>query len=454
MAEQKIDDTKIAAARRGARPFAGPTGAATSPRPFSRPAAPAARPANGPFAPPSARRPALGAIAPPLRPAETLVAVEAASAAEQPAVAHPVIVASTATSGEAHAEGITSALEAAIVEVAPSRRPVTSEMVALDAFDAFEAAWNGVDATDSRPLTDSQPLETLTPSAIDDASLGDGGGEGDYVWTHDMAVPDAPALAEHMPDVQNRDGDGGWPTAEIGMPVWLADDSHSASNVAAALDADVDWSDAPGIPSADDVIASSAPTILSLGDATETTAETPQPRVTPSAVSEPVTNGEPAPMTPFTTAVVETESWPDPLLAEYAPYVSVSRETPAYLAVMPPTPTLPAPGGRIDIVRADAETETTAGSDLSLLPYEPVAELSMASELLQVAQPPAVQRAEPVAELDRRVAAGMRISATLDRLAERVRGGEIDVSSVAPDATDAAVLASVLAALLGGSSSR
>ena len=78
----------------------------------------------------------------------------------------------------------------------------------------------------------------------------------------------------------------------------------------------------------------------------------------------------------------------------------------------------------------------------------------MASESLQVAQPLAVEAAEPVAELDRRVAAGMRISATLDRLAERVRGGEIDVSSVAPDATDAAVLASVLAALLGGSSSR
>ena len=453
MAEQKIDDTKIAAARRGARPFAGPTGAATSPRPFSRPAAPAARPANGPFAAPSAGRPALGAVAPPLRPAETPVAAEAASAPEQRAVPHPVIVASsTATSAEAHAEGITSALAAAIVEVAPSRRPVTSEMVALDAVDAFEAAWNGVDAIDSRPLTDSQPLEILTPSAIDEASLGAGGGEGDYVWTHDMVAPDAPALAEHVPDEQNRDGDGGWPTAEIGMPVWHADDSEGASNVAATLDADLDWFDAPSIPSADDVIASSAATISPLGDAAETTAETPHPRLTPSAASEPVSNGEPTPMTPFTTAVVETESWPDPLLAEYAPYVSVSRETPAYLVVMPPT--LPAPSGRIDIAHADAETETSAGLDLTLLPYEPVAELSMASELLHVAQPLAVERAEPVGEVDRRVAAAMRISATLGRLAERVRGGEIDVSFVAPDATDAAILASVLAALLGGSSSR
>jgi hypothetical protein len=47
-----------------------------------------------------------------------------------------------------------------------------------------------------------------------------------------------------------------------------------------------------------------------------------------------------------------------------------------------------------------------------------------------------------------------RIAATFDRLADRVRSGEIDVSSIAPDATDAAVVASVLAALLGGSRSR
>jgi hypothetical protein len=42
----------------------------------------------------------------------------------------------------------------------------------------------------------------------------------------------------------------------------------------------------------------------------------------------------------------------------------------------------------------------------------------------------------------------------LQRLAERIRDGEIDVSSVAPEAPDAAMLASVLAALLGGSNSR
>jgi hypothetical protein len=47
-----------------------------------------------------------------------------------------------------------------------------------------------------------------------------------------------------------------------------------------------------------------------------------------------------------------------------------------------------------------------------------------------------------------------RIAATFDRLADRVRSGEIDVSSIAPEATDAAVLASVLAALLGGSRCR
>jgi hypothetical protein len=49
---------------------------------------------------------------------------------------------------------------------------------------------------------------------------------------------------------------------------------------------------------------------------------------------------------------------------------------------------------------------------------------------------------------------GLQVSAALERLAERIRDGEIDVSSVAPEAPDAAMLASVLAALLGGSQSR
>jgi hypothetical protein len=45
-------------------------------------------------------------------------------------------------------------------------------------------------------------------------------------------------------------------------------------------------------------------------------------------------------------------------------------------------------------------------------------------------------------------------AAMLERLATRVRAGEIDLSSVTPEATDAAMLASILAALLGGASSR
>jgi hypothetical protein len=63
---------------------------------------------------------------------------------------------------------------------------------------------------------------------------------------------------------------------------------------------------------------------------------------------------------------------------------------------------------------------------------------------LDTPEPPTVNVAAPAA----------RTSAALERLAERVRSGEIDVSSVAAEASDAAVLASVLAALLGGSSSR
>jgi hypothetical protein len=63
---------------------------------------------------------------------------------------------------------------------------------------------------------------------------------------------------------------------------------------------------------------------------------------------------------------------------------------------------------------------------------------------------PAVEPAEAALPEPR----ALQVSATLTRLAERVRAGEIDVTSIAPDATDVAVLASVLAALLGGSRSR
>jgi hypothetical protein len=102
---------------------------------------------------------------------------------------------------------------------------------------------------------------------------------------------------------------------------------------------------------------------------------------------------------PFAADESPAVSWPAPLLAEYAPYLTTPPE---------------------------ASPSVTNDAIVSPMPA----------------------MAEPRSE------SGLRVSAALSRLAERVRDGEIDVSSVAPEATDAAVLASVLAAILGGSSSR
>jgi hypothetical protein len=140
--------------------------------------------------------------------------------------------------------------------------------------------------------------------------------------------------------------------------------------------------------------------------------------------------------TPAVRITSDAEPWPDALVAEYAPYIAASWETPAYLGVISAEP----PEGHA----VDVTTDIPSADDAS--------PPSVAAEI-----PPTVIEAEtvePVAIVDPKVAAGIRASATLDRLAEQVRGGEIDISSVAPGATDAAVLASVLAALLGGSRSR
>jgi hypothetical protein len=94
-------------------------------------------------------------------------------------------------------------------------------------------------------------------------------------------------------------------------------------------------------------------------------------------------------------------------------------------------PGSPEPAPRFELVEANRETQ------LEMSQEEP--------------QPPVVTAALTAETYSPHEA---RIAAMFDRLADRVRSGEIDVSSIAPEATDAAVLASVLAALLGGSRSR
>ena len=88
------------------------------------------------------------------------------------------------------------------------------------------------------------------------------------------------------------------------------------------------------------------------------------------------------------------------------------------------------------------------------VPAEPLAGTSEERPRFELVRESQETEAVPDAAHDPRTVRDMRCAAALDRLAHRIRSGEIDVSFIAPDAPDAAILASVLAALLGGSSSR
>src|SRR5689334_15511927 len=109
MAEQKAEDQKSPATRRGVRPFAGPGSAASPAKPFLRPAPAGARPTAAPFAPAvvpgrqalgtapvsATPLPAVGAP-PPSREA----AAPAVEAALIPPPVHPGTSAPAATTGE------------------------------------------------------------------------------------------------------------------------------------------------------------------------------------------------------------------------------------------------------------------------------------------------------------------------------------------------------------------
>jgi S-DNA-T family DNA segregation ATPase FtsK/SpoIIIE len=306
-------------------------------------------------------------------------------------------------------------LVVASVEPVPAerpRRPVTNEMVALDAFDAFDAVWSTPGGTATGEV-ESQP-----PSPLDEASLGSV--DASHPWAEDItASPDTSASLLSDASGPQPDAALGRNTPDIAMPAWLTEDippqptptaqsqptdvlsvppseSADAASGWPAIDQGEslgDWADAPSIPSADDVMASEPRAIEALG---ESIAVPPVP--VESTVATPFAadgSTEPRPVVADDPAAA---TWPAPLLAERAPYVATSAE--------------------------------------------------VAPSVVNAIVSPMVAMAEPIS------ASGLRVSAALSRLAERVRDGEIDVSSVAPEASDAAVLASVLAALLGGSSSR
>jgi len=368
MADQTNEDSKTPIARRGARPFGGPSSSSAPSRPFIRPPTPH-RPTAAPFvAPVAPGKLVLRNAAPP-------------PAAKAPTPVAPPLI----PPGE-------------IVATSVPAIPGTSELVALDAIDAFDAVW-GVSETPGRP---TEPAAVASP--LDELSLGSGT-DGQQLWAEDITANDLPAGEQETvaPPVA-RESSATAPASTT--PAWLDDDAApppvpsqtvadsksppAVSDVLSPLTAvapvaDVEglyglgeWTDTHTIPASDEIMGVS-------------------PKQPVAAAIEPL--GDPLPAIGEGTG--EAHDVPEPHL--HFELVETPREEP-----------------QPELHQEDAQVAalTTAPTAPAFAPHE------------------------------------ARIAATFDRLADRVRSGEIDVSSIAPDATDAAVVASVLAALLGGSRSR
>ena len=397
MAEQKTEDPKPPLARRGARPFAGPAGAPNAPRPFLRPATPGQRPAPAPFAPRGvAAGSPLGVPAPPAPAAPTSKPVQVGPAEQiedsTPSVAPPAVSLPEPT-------GIPSA-PVTLSDFAPapaSVRPITSEMVALDAIDAFDALWASAGEVASQSGGPDVENHSTTASLLDESSLG--GLDAPSMWSGEIteAVEQTASTAEPLELTPPRT------PVVLDMPAWLADDHDPTPIEAAAAD--------PAPVSQHTVVPEpvAAGSTVDCGEAPTELATAPS--VAPDG---PIESDYPATSEP---------TWPDQRSAQ-----AVEEGVP--LVVEDRTPL---------VVDAMAVTETSSlGDDRPRF------------ELVDEPASPEPSRADASVPESR----GVHVSAALARLAERVRSGEIDVSSIAPEATDAAMLASVLVALLGGSSSR
>ena len=444
MAEQKTEDTKPPVARRGARPFVGPAGGTPPARPFVgpagptpaarpsfRPGAPSTRPGAAPFAPPVApERAALGdtrvAPVPPVAPVALTASPAAlpqlpAAVARQASPAPPLrptlpepafdITAGIASAATAPVESVE---EPARPDASPSalvERPITTETVAVDAFDA---AWGPSGAVEA----------AVTPDAptLDETSLGSGV-DAQHLWADEItAAPENIRPPSNTPPTGHVEDHAleAWTAAfapDPGIPAWLEDDAE------------------PQPASAPTDVSGVLETEIVAGPAAETVADQSS----------------------------ADEQWPDsllpdPLLAEYAPYIP----TPSSIPSIPPELR-----GNVSARAPEVPTHPVASEPASVAPVE-AAPAPVQETRVQATTPSVDARAQSVAAIVESstgpesvptdIALGashnVRVSAALDRLAERVRGGEIDVSSVAPEAPDAAVLASVLAALLGGRGSR
>ena len=281
-----------------------------------------------------------------------------------------------------------------------SARPVPSEMDALDAIDAFDAVW-GVSEPPGGPIESA-----AVASPLDELSLGSGI-DGQQLWAEHVTANDVPA---------------GDPETVAAPVTFESSETAEASTTPAWLEDDV--APPPVAASPSPVDSESPPAVTAV----------PSP---PTAVS-PVTDAE---------GLYGLGEWTD------AHTIPASDEIMSVLPAPPVEPVLE-PLGDARVAPADG-----TGHEAHAAP-----ELHARFELVEAPREepqPEVNRQEPpVAVVTAALTAATfapheaRIAATFDRLADRVRSGEIDVSSIAPDATDAAVVASVLAALLGGSRSR
>jgi hypothetical protein len=279
----------------------------------------------------------------------------------------------------------------------PSAGPMPSEIAALDAIDAFDAVWGAV-------VPVSAPAESAAVAPpLDELSLGSGT-EGQQQWAEDITADDVPAGEPETAAVPVA-FEPSESSATGTTPAWLEDDVApppvpSESPVVSMSPAAV-----PDVPSAPSVVSpvSDVEGLYSLGEWTDS-------HMIPA--SDEIMGVPPEPtVAPIVEALGDTL----PALVDRATEEAQSAPEPHPRFELVPSET---PEPEVQPEELPAASVMPAPTTFAFAPHE------------------------------------ARIAATFDRLAERVRSGEIDVSSIAPDATDAAVVASVLAALLGGSRSR
>jgi hypothetical protein len=293
-----------------------------------------------------------------------------------------------------------SAIPLPEADAAPlSAGPVPSEMAALDAIDAFDEVWGVAEP----PGAPSESAAVASP--LDELSLGSGT-EGQHQWAEDITADDIPA---------------GKPETVAAPVAFEPTDSSAPSTTPAWLEDDVAL---PPVPSESPVVSMSSPAVTDVPSAPSV--------VSPVADVEGLyslgewTDSHTIPASDEIMGVL-----PEPMLAPIVE--ALGDAAPASPdRVADDAQRTPEPHPRFELVEASPEKPQ---------PEVPRDELPVAS----VTPAPAAFAFAPHEA---------RIAATFDRLADRVRSGEIDVSSIAPDATDAAVVASVLVALLGGSRSR